>query len=159
MKTKTHLKTLYVIIASLTMASEAVAAEMLANKQEVSILTFLPLFLVAILGWFMFYDESKKSGATAKQNTPKRKAPEPKQIVNTSNRISKEKPVEKSSSGLTDLSKNVAQCQAETAKGSRCKRTNNLETTIQTFKNKRYQFTSCTQHNTDKFKPHPTVLK
>lgn len=54
----------------------------------------------------------------------------------------------------TDLNDNSNQCQAATAKGTRCKRTSNLEQTTITNKGTNYQLTVCKQHNTGSLQPY-----
>lgn len=55
--------------------------------------------------------------------------------------------------GPIDMSKNVEQCQGATTKGTRCKRTSNLETIEVMVDGKRYRFKTCRQHHSDAFKP------
>ncbi|WP_305909302.1 hypothetical protein Q9L42_006135 [Methylomarinum sp. Ch1-1] len=137
--------------------------EMLANKQDVSMLNFLP-FLIVALGWFLFKDESataqrqteesqpqtakiRQTAITAAESKDKGARPEPQSTE------------EKGEQAMLDLAKSATRCQAETAKGSRCSRTGNLETIVITLKNRLYRFATCKQHNKDGFKPHPKVLK
>jgi len=58
-----------------------------------------------------------------------------------------------------DLKDGMEQCQASTAKGTRCKRKTNLEETSLTIDDKTYQLTVCKQHNTDGLKPFSELLK
>ncbi|WP_031432729.1 hypothetical protein [Methylomarinum vadi] len=54
---------------------------------------------------------------------------------------------------IIDMSQKVEQCQAATAKGSRCSRTANLETIEVSVEGKFYRFKTCRQHNNESFKP------
>ena len=58
-----------------------------------------------------------------------------------------------------DLTDGVKQCQAGTAKGTRCKRTSNLNETSLTIDDKTYQLIVCKQHNTKTLKPFSELLK
>jgi len=69
------------------------------------------------------------------------------------------KPKAKAASGLIDLTTDGKQCQASTAKGTRCKRTTTLENITTTVDGKTYQLTVCTQHNNDKLKIFSELLK
>lgn len=60
---------------------------------------------------------------------------------------------------IIDLKDELNQCQASTAKGTRCKRATNLETTTVSIENKTYQLTVCKQHNTDTLKPFLELIK
>ncbi len=51
------------------------------------------------------------------------------------------------------------QCQASTAKGSRCKRTSTLEKASVTIEGTKYQLTVCKQHNNDSIKPFSELIK
>lgn len=63
-----------------------------------------------------------------------------------------------SDKGAIDLS-DGKQCQASTAKKSRCKRKNTLKAINKVVDNKTYLFTICAQHNNDTFKPYPKLIK
>ncbi len=58
-----------------------------------------------------------------------------------------------------NLKDNSSQCQASTAKGTRCKRTTTLEDTSITVDGKTYELTVCKQHNTAALKPFSELLK
>lgn len=65
----------------------------------------------------------------------------------------KTKVAEPAQEEIIDMSQKVEQCQAATAKGSRCTRTANLETIEVAVEGKLYRFKTCRQHNNDSFKP------
>ena len=60
---------------------------------------------------------------------------------------------------IIDLKDNSQQCQASTAKGTRCKRKTTLEDTSMTIDEKTYLLTVCRQHNTGSLKPFPGLIK
>ena len=60
---------------------------------------------------------------------------------------------------IIDLKDNSQQCQASTAKGSRCKRKTTLEDTSITIGEKTYLLTVCRQHNTKTLKPFSELIK
>lgn len=92
-------------------------------------------------------DQSEKTAA------PKSKAKAPKVATSTP---AKTNPVNDNS---IDLKDGTEQCQASTAKGTRCKRKTNLEETRITIDNTAYQLTVCKQHNTKGLKPFSELLK
>ncbi len=61
--------------------------------------------------------------------------------------------------GSIDLREPQGQCQASTAKGTRCKRTINLEDKEFTVDGKDYLLSVCKQHNTDNLKPFADLIK
>jgi hypothetical protein len=75
----------------------------------------------------------------------------------------KEKPTSKakpkSSSDSIDLTEDGKQCQASTAKGTRCKRTNTLDTASIKIEEVTYQVTVCSQHNNKNLKPYSKLIK
>lgn len=96
-------------------------------------------------------DQSEKA-ATPKPKA-KAKAKTPEVATNT--------PAETSpaNDNSIDLKDSAEQCQASTAKGTRCKRKTNLEETRITIDNTTYQLTVCKQHNTKGLKPFSELLK
>jgi len=58
-----------------------------------------------------------------------------------------------------DLKDNLKQCQASTAKGSRCKRVTTLEDTNISINGKTYSLTVCKQHNKADLKPFSELIK
>lgn len=60
---------------------------------------------------------------------------------------------------IIDLKDNGQQCQASTAKGTRCKRKTTLEDTSVTIDDKTYLLTVCRQHNTEQLKPFSQLIK
>jgi len=65
----------------------------------------------------------------------------------------------KASKRVIDLFVNADQCQASTGKGTRCKRSNNLQQHQYTVGSQQYIFAVCSQHNNESFIPHPSILK
>ena len=59
---------------------------------------------------------------------------------------------------IIDLKDNSQQCQASTAKRTRCKRKTTLENTSMTIGEKTYLLTVCRQHNTDSLKVFPELI-
>ena len=59
---------------------------------------------------------------------------------------------------IIDLKDNSQQCQASTAKGTRCKRKTTLEETSVTIDEKNYFLTVCRQHNTSTLKPFKELI-
>ncbi len=145
--------------------------EMLTNKEGSSMLNFFPFFII-IAGWFLFRGE-QETIETPTANESRTESPSKSSLIETKTStpapVSKVNPpqaraasnlaAKKTETSLIDLSIDAGQCQAETAKGTRCSRTVNLETIVVTIKNKLYQFATCKQHNRKSFKPHPKVLK
>jgi len=62
-------------------------------------------------------------------------------------------------SNKIDLKDDLKQCQASTAKGTRCKRTTSLEERNITIDDKTYTLTVCKQHNTDGLKPFSGLIE
>lgn len=60
---------------------------------------------------------------------------------------------------IIDLKDNGQQCQASTAKDTRCKRKTTLEDTSVTIDDKTYLLTVCRQHNTEQLKPFSGLIK
>jgi len=60
---------------------------------------------------------------------------------------------------IIELKDELNQCQASTAKGTRCKRATNLETTTLSIGNKTYRLTVCKQHNAKNLKPFAELIK
>jgi len=60
---------------------------------------------------------------------------------------------------IIDLKDNSQQCQASTAKGTRCKRKTTLEDTSVSIDNKTYLLTVCRQHNNDHLEPFSELIK
>lgn len=79
------------------------------------------------------------------------KEPEPSEAVSAVNDSSGDKEQKISTPAVIDLSGDD-QCQASTAKGTRCKRKTTLETISKVINNKKYQLTICAQHNNNKLK-------
>ena len=65
----------------------------------------------------------------------------------------------KASSKLINLAENASQCQAATIKGTRCRRTSNLETIEKTINHQKYKFAVCSQHNNRDLTPFPDLLQ
>ena len=59
---------------------------------------------------------------------------------------------------IIDLKDNRQQCQASTAKGTRCKRKTTLEDTSIIINEKTYLLTVCKQHNTSTLKPFKKLI-
>ncbi|MFW5443751.1 MAG: hypothetical protein ACKE51_05525 [Methylococcaceae bacterium] len=82
------------------------------------------------------------------------KAPAKKTAIKTVN-----KPKAEKKATSIDLKDDKNQCQASTAKGTRCKRTTSLENATVSIDNKTYQLTVCKQHNNKSLKPFSELLK
>ena len=83
-------------------------------------------------------------------------APEPETPAQT---ITTDTDTTEAKDNIIDLKDNSQQCQASTAKGTRCKRTTTLEDTSISMDNKSYLLTVCRQHNTDLIIPYSKPLK
>lgn len=155
---KTTITTLSSIIFSFN-SSIAIAAENTSPYTSFPGWPLLLLFaLILIFRKKIFVDESlnqpraeplnteeKQETASFSEETPSEKDPVDEQKYNIS-------------SPIINIS-NDNQCQASTAKGTRCKRTTTLEKTSITIANKTYQLTICSQHNNEKLKPFPRLIK
>ncbi len=109
------------------------------------------------------YLSKQKKAAKAKKSKEKPSKKE-KSKSDKKSKKKKEQKTDKSKSvkakgkQLIDLSKNAAQCQASTSKGTQCKRTNSLETIQKTINKQKYKFSVCGQHKSDDFKPFAELL-
>lgn len=114
-------------------------------------------------------EPEKPAAATTKKAAPAEK-PAPKESVKkeappaTPAAKKEEKPAsteEKPAAAkeIVDLSVNASQCQASTGKGTRCKRSNNLQPLQHTVGTQQYIFAVCSQHHNDAFNPHPSALE
>ena len=81
--------------------------------------------------------------------------PEPTSTVETENVVADTDITD----NIIDLKDNSRQCQASTAKGTRCKRKTTLEDTSISIDNKTYLLTVCRQHNNDHLKPFSGLIK
>lgn len=118
----------------------------------------LLLALVLIFRKKIFVDESEIQQSTEPLNKEEQQetASFSEETPSEKNPVDEQKT--KTSSSNIDIS-NDNQCQASTAKGTRCKRTTTLEKTNITITNKTYQLTVCSQHNNKKLKPFPELIK
>ena len=106
------------------------------------------------------------SGANKRSAVKKKPAPAPKRAAKSA--ATKPAPAKKAqatkvaskavASGTIDLSKEMTQCQAGTAKGTQCKRTAQLSKIQRTVNKKKYQFTVCSQHDNKSFKPYDNLI-
>ncbi len=111
--------------------------------------SYLMIAIILFAVWVAYKDSmSAKSPAPTK----------PKSLSKTP-KTSKAKPKKKQSDGVLVLSEKATQCQASTAKGSRCTRDNNLQLRLHAVDKGNCQFAVCKQHDRESFKPHPSVLK
>ncbi len=65
----------------------------------------------------------------------------------------------KAKTGIVNIRDGSNQCQASTAKGTRCKRTTTLEEASATIDGTTYELTVCSQHNNDSIKPFAELIK
>lgn len=110
---------------------------------------YLMIAIILFAVWVAYRDSMSASPPTTPKPKPRSKAVKP----------SKTKPNKKRGGDILVLSDNVTQCQASTAKGSRCTRDNNLQIKRHAVNKKNCQFAVCKQHDSKSFKPHPSVLK
>jgi len=159
------------LITSLS-SSMAIAAE--NNSTDASFAGWpLPLF-IALLFIFRKKIFTEKNIDYLKEDNHNSVATEQQEKMPHSNTASSEKkPSPKNTSKIivnpkkkepkaNTSSKNInndSQCQASTAKGTRCKRTTSLEKTSITIGNQTYNLTVCNQHNNTKLKPFPELIK
>lgn len=118
----------------------------------------LPIFLVGILIFRkkIFHGLDVPSLDFDEPLKPKQKTIPAKKVAKSEEKVKVSDNTENNFIDLTDDSK---QCQASTSKGARCKRTNTLKNTTVTIKNISYQLITCNQHNNDKLKPYPNLIK
>ena len=95
-----------------------------------------------------------KDSMSARPTVGAKPKPQPKAPTSSKTKSSK-----KQGDDVLVLSDNVTQCQASTAKGTRCTRDNNLQLKQQAVNQRNCRFAVCKQHNRDSFKPHASVLK
>ncbi len=100
------------------------------------------------------------------KNIPESEQPAPTEIIATDTSTVAEPEVEvkevevktEVNDNIIDLKDGGQQCQASTAKGTRCKRKTTLEDTSISLDGKTYLLTVCRQHNTDHLKPCAELL-
>lgn len=100
--------------------------------------------------------EEEQEKTSLPKTSSSEKKPTPKKTSRIKASTKNKKP--KASSSNQDISDDN-QCQASTAKGTRCKRTSTLEKTSITIDNQIYKLTVCNQHNNKKLKPFPELIK
>jgi len=91
-------------------------------------------------------------------------APDLSEKLKTENNTTEPEPensiiISETSTTPINLKENSNQCQASTAKGTRCKRTTSLEKRNITIDDKTYTLTVCKQHNTDGLKPFSGLIE
>ena len=98
--------------------------------------------------------------ATVEADEPQTK-PEPEQepVAPTSTVIPEATTTADINDNIIDLKDNSQQCQASTAKGTRCKRKTTLEDAAVTIDDKTYLLTVCRQHNTEQLQPFSELIK
>lgn len=138
-----------------------------AEKTSASFAGWPILVLIAAIFIFrkkIFAETSDQESETEKPVKPEKvkeesaASPTPTQ-EKTKKEKATAKPKVQSSSGDIDLTEDGKRCQAGTAKGSQCKRTNTLETASLEIDGSTYQLTVCSQHNNDSLKPHSKLIK
>jgi len=97
-----------------------------------------------------------KTKSVSKKSTPPAQKKTTKKAAATK---AEAQPKEKNSPGTIDLTDEGKQCQASTAKGTQCKRTNTLEKKSIKIDGTTYQLTVCSQHNNDSLKPYSKLIK
>ncbi len=157
-------------ILSLTLISnQALAVEKTGSTTFLSAWPLILLVVLTIVFRKKIFTEtsvelpeetSQEEIAPANESTPAPKKSPPTTKETTKSKASastkQEKPkTNTSTNGLSD----DGQCQGSTAKGARCKRTTTLEKISVKIDNKTYQLIACSQHNKDKFKPYPGLIK
>jgi len=106
-----------------------------------------------------------KAAPVVEQTPESAKEPVTTTTRDTSPATEKEQPAapkktaKKVSVKIIDLFVNAGQCQASTGKGTRCKRSNNLQQHQYAVGSQQYIFAVCSQHNNEAFIPHPSVVE
>jgi outer membrane biosynthesis protein TonB len=153
-------------------AGSAKSTVELTHSQNISLTNFVPLALLVIAGVFIFRKEaepveekeSRAKPVTKKEPVVAVKKEAPKKVAvkaEVKPKIAvKSKPTAKpkvstvaKKEDIKDLSVGEKQCQAATAKQTRCKRKSALESLEVTIKSKKYRYLSCSQHRKN-FKPY-----
>ena len=132
-----------------TQAASAAPASSNKPSSGFSFGGYLIIAIILFAVWVAYRDSMSKSPPTTPKPKPSSKAAKP----------SKTKPNKKRGGDILVLSDNTTQCQASTAKGTRCTRDNNLQLKRHVVNKRNCQFTVCKQHDSKSFKPHPSVLK
>ncbi|MCK5831075.1 MAG: hypothetical protein KAH20_12325 [Methylococcales bacterium] len=139
----------------------AIAAD---NTTDASFSGWPLLLLIALLIIFrkkIFSGENindlKENSVSTVVTKPEKKSSS-KKTASPEKKPSTNKAKTKASSSLKDISDDN-QCQASTAKGTRCKRTTTLEKTTTIINNKSYKLTVCSQHNNKNIKPFSDLIK
>ena len=138
-----------------------------AEKSSASFAGWPILVLIAAIFIFrkkIFAETVVQEPETEKQVEPEKVKEKPAVSVaptpeKTKTEKAATKPKAQSSSGDIDLTEDGKRCQAGTAKGSQCKRTNTLETASIKIDGATYQLTVCSQHNNDSLKPYSKLIK
>jgi len=141
----------------ITISSEAaMAAENVDSSLLPPIWPFL-LFVIIVIVFrkqlncvFPIDIQEPEEKIVQRQATPEQAKPA-QTIVETDTKV---KPADE----IIDLKDDSQQCQASTAKGTRCKRKTMLEKAVISIDNKTYSVTVCKQHNTDSLKPFPELI-
>lgn len=144
----------------------------LTHPQNISLTNFIPLALLVVAGAFILRKEDepeeekskseklpvkKEPVVEVKKETPKKVAVKaevkPKVAVNPKPAAKSKVSTAVKKDDIKDLSVGQKQCQAATAKKTRCKRKAALENLEVTIKSKKYRYLSCSQHRKN-FKPY-----
>lgn len=145
-------------------AGSAKSTVELTHSQNISLTNFVPLALLVIAGVFIFRKEAEPVEEKESRAKPVTKKEAPKKVAvkaEVKPKIAvKSKPTAKpkvstvaKKEDIKDLSVGEKQCQAATAKQTRCKRKSALESLEVTIKSKKYRYLSCSQHRKN-FKPY-----
>ncbi len=152
-------------LISLTLFISSLQSELaFAVESSASNSSFIMWPLVALVAFIIFFGKKLIAEATPKiehhqshtdsgQETEKISEP----VQNTNESEENNETIE--SEGSIDLTENASQCQSTTAKGTRCKRTANLETTHVKIDGTTYKVMVCRQHNNDSMKPFNDLIK
>jgi hypothetical protein len=136
-----------IVLTSLFYSNVVWAAEDVAFK--VSIWPFVLLGAVLFLLRKKIIAESTVPASESKAHSTE-KATKPQSETKTATTADV---ATSASDEITDLTQHVEQCQGTTAKGTRCRRTTNLEPIVVNVENKKYRFLTCKQHNNEGFVP------
>lgn len=167
-----RLITLFSLIVLFLSTDIALAVEKTTSSASMSYWPLIALFvLLVIFRKKLFNEATPQDYEPDHDKTPEAKpaaVEKPKAKVETKAKAptkaktaSKPKSVPKAKAkpSRIDLKDDGNQCQASTAKGSRCKRTTTLEDASVTIDGTTYDLTVCSQHNNDSIKPFADLIK
>ncbi len=170
MVTKNRLITQLSLLSILFSSEIAYAVEGKITDSSASSIQMWPLFL--LLGLLVVFrkqlfaeitpeshDDHAHETPAAEKPAEVAAKPEPVATSKKQSPAPKKATPNKSTSKAVDLSDDDSQCQASTAKGTRCKRKTSLELATAKVDGTSYNLTVCKQHNNKDLKPFSDLIK